>query len=359
MHTRRTLAVYTLSHFCVDFGCFFLLTGAMKAALTDVRVLTAGYLLYNVIAFGLQAPIGFFCDGRSPRLPAAAGCILMLLGLALPADVWLRMGLCALGNAFFHVGGGIDALLHAGGRLSRSGVYVSSGALGVTLGTLAGGGDRFPLWLTVALMGAAFFAVLMWGDSPRPRRADLREDRFHRPALERLIKGSLPVVLMCLLSVVIRAYGGGALRFSWNTGFLALLPGTFSCLGKAAGGYLADRFGPRKVGTASLLLSLPLLCFGMNSPWLCLPGILLFNMTMPITLYAVALRMPGKPGFAFGLTTLALLAGTVPLYLLRLDAGAIPLVLAVCTLLSAASVLLAVPKPKRSVDRDTTDVSAV
>ena len=41
-------------------------------------------------------------------------------------------------------------------------------------------------------------------------------------------------------------------------------------------------------------------------------GIILFNMTMPITLGIVAQRLPKNPGLAFGLTTAALLLGAVP-----------------------------------------------
>jgi hypothetical protein len=41
-------------------------------------------------------------------------------------------------------------------------------------------------------------------------------------------------------------------------------------------------------------------------------GIILFNMTMPITLGICAQRLPKKPGIAFGLTTAALLLGAVP-----------------------------------------------
>ena len=41
-------------------------------------------------------------------------------------------------------------------------------------------------------------------------------------------------------------------------------------------------------------------------------GIILFNMTMPITLGICAQRLPKNPGLAFGLTTAALLIGAVP-----------------------------------------------
>lgn len=49
-----------------------------------------------------------------------------------------------------------------------------------------------------------------------------------------------------------------------------------------------------------------------------LPGILavfLFNMTMPVTLWAAARVMPGAKGFAFGLMTFALFLGFLPSWL--------------------------------------------
>jgi membrane protein implicated in regulation of membrane protease activity len=42
-----------------------------------------------------------------------------------------------------------------------------------------------------------------------------------------------------------------------------------------------------------------------------LTGVFLFQMTMPVTLAALALWIPGKPAFAFGMACLALLIGTL------------------------------------------------
>lgn len=41
-------------------------------------------------------------------------------------------------------------------------------------------------------------------------------------------------------------------------------------------------------------------------------AVFLFNMTMPITLWAAARLMPGGKGFAFGLLTFALFLGYLP-----------------------------------------------
>jgi FSR family fosmidomycin resistance protein-like MFS transporter len=61
-----------------------------------------------------------------------------------------------------------------------------------------------------------------------------------------------------------------------------------------------------------LLLSAPLLAFGVSNPVLAIIGIFLFNLTMPVTLTAIANMLPGRAGFAFGLTALALVTGALP-----------------------------------------------
>ena len=40
----------------------------------------------------------------------------------------------------------------------------------------------------------------------------------------------------------------------------------------------------------------------------------LFQATMPITLTAISNMLPGRPGFAFGLTCLALIIGALPAF---------------------------------------------
>ena len=43
-------------------------------------------------------------------------------------------------------------------------------------------------------------------------------------------------------------------------------------------------------------------------------ALLLFNMTMPMTLYLLAEHLPHLPGFSFGLLTFGLFLGFLPVY---------------------------------------------
>ena len=119
----------------------------------------------------------------------------------------------------------------------------------------------------------------------------------------------LPGILLFLV-VVLRSVGG-AVELPWKTGGLALASVCAVVFGKTLGGILSDRLGPLPVSICSLCLAAVLFCFG-DHPASGLMALLLFNMTMPITLFALSKAMPYTKGFAFGLLTFALFLGFLP-----------------------------------------------
>ena len=75
-----------------------------------------------------------------------------------------------------------------------------------------------------------------------------------------------------------------------------------------------DRWGAKRASGWSLGLAAALYLLSAMP----LPGILavfLFNMTMPVTLWAAARVTPGAKGFSFGLLTFALFLGYLPSFL--------------------------------------------
>ena len=89
--------------------------------------------------------------------------------------------------------------------------------------------------------------------------------------------------------------------------------------GKALGGILSDLFGIRKVAIGSTLLAIPFLCFGDNIMIISLIGVMLFSMTMAITLGILVSVLKNTPGLAFGLTTIGLFLGTAPIFFIKLN----------------------------------------
>ena len=158
------------------------------------------------------------------------------------------------------------------------------------------------------------------------------------------------VLGLALLSVVIRSFGGTAIPMEWKTTMkLGLVAGFAAFLGKFIGGFAADIFGAKRTGIITLLASIPLLVFGSGNMMISVIGIILFNMTMPITLGIVAQRLPKNPGIAFGLTTAALLLGAVPSFFAAVSGKLyllVPAVLvsAICIYFSAEN------KPKKEAE---------
>ena len=117
------------------------------------------------------------------------------------------------------------------------------------------------------------------------------------------------------LVVYLRSFVGLALEFPWrglgNWGVALICAVVF---GKVAGGFAADKLGVIKTSILSLG-SAALLFLLFQTPVAGVAALLLFNMTMPVTLWAMSKLFPGAKGFAFGLLTFALFLGFLPIYL--------------------------------------------
>lgn len=320
---RLRLGLYGAAHFLVDFGCALLLLGRICPEWDPASAI----LLYNFLAFAVQMPIGLLADryGRC-HLFAAAGCLLVVCGWVLPPGLAAVMA-AGLGNAAFHVGGGLHTLNESGNRAGPLGVFVSPGAFGVYLGgvlaaAVSGVSAAVPVPGTVsdlAVRGLTAAALLPWAVCLALVLLAVLLWRLGRGAENvplALPKGTprLWGAAACLLAVVIlRSYLGLAAKLPWKAEF-GLLAVCAVAGGKTAGGYLADRFGVLPAAAASLCLAA--LCFlAGNHPAAGLAALFLFNMTMPLTLWAAARLFPGMKGFSFGLLTFGLFLGFLPVYL--------------------------------------------
>ncbi len=341
------LAAYTFSHFAVDYLCFWILFGYFSSGISKAEEQAIGFILYNFIAFGLQMIIGAYCDEHRKIPSSALGCVLVLIAVLFsPFLPWVSLVVTALGNAFFHVGGGIESLVHSKGKLYRSGIFVSAGALGVVEGTLHGSKMAFsnvisPKVLIDPVLMALFCAVICY--IANKKYPSLEDCEISGIANEK--KGIWLVLGLALFSVVIRSFGGTAIPMEWKTTMkLGLVAGFASFFGKFIGGFAADIFGARRTGIITLLASLPLIIFGSGNMLVSVFGVILFNMTMPITLGIVAEKLPKNPGLAFGLTTAALLLGAIPSFFAVINGKIILLLPAV--LVSAACIYFSAENKK-------------
>ena len=192
-------------------------------------------------------------------------------------------------------------------KAAALGIFVSPGALGLALGTLCGKAGLLPLALPPLIMLVLAVAILLLC------RRTYGSLRYRNAPPELTCAGRPAAIVPLFLVVVLRSYMGMQQSFPWKADW-ALLLTLMLVLGKASGGFLSDRLGPRRASMVSLT-GAGLLYFACALPLPGLLAVLLFNMTMPITLWAAARLLPGAKGFAFGLLTFALFLGFLPSYL--------------------------------------------
>lgn len=292
---KKLLALYSLAHFWVDLSCALLVFRTMA----DEADFMLCLLLYNFCAFALQMPFGLLADRLDRNgVVAAAGCALVALAYLLPLPVPAAVT-AGVGNALFHLGGGVDTLNRSREGAWALGIFVSPGALGLFIGTLWGRGASPALWLGPAgllVLGGLILA--------------LRRGPSGNEAVDVSAPGGYAPLPPLFLVVVLRSYMGMNQAFDWKAEW-ALVLTLALVLGKTAGGFAMDRLGARSASAISLGLASALYLASA----LPLPGVLavfLFNMTMPVTLWAAARVMPGAKGFTFGLLTFALFLGYLP-----------------------------------------------
>ena len=376
---RKRTAVYSIAHFLMDMFCAFLVFRFLKGSSVWMECL----LIYNFFAFAVQMPLGLVADkfGKNRKI-AAGGFLLLALcyfvvtltcgiqngsllsdtvnalkGAALQGDVIpkgaavLVAAVTGLGNAMFHVGGGLEVLngSDTGSMASCGslGIFVSPGALGLYIGTLMANtrGLMIPLLAGLFILFTGIILLLLpikdtvnaeftikfrpyiqenlmnqqknkqmcnrdkrmndqWNNQQDKRMNDQRNSQT----------GGITLALLCLFLVVcLRSYLGLTMQFQWKAeyGFISVLA---VVLGKTAGGFASDLFGAGKTAVVSLGAAAVCFLFG-NIPLIGILAVFLFQMTMPITLKAASVYLNGAKGFAFGLLTFALFVGFLIPYL--------------------------------------------
>lgn len=379
-------------HFLVDGVC----AAAMFGDYMLKRDGNLSILLYNFCAFALQMPFGIVLDAlnakqekriseaalqhavsekkkRDPNLLTAVAGVLCTVAGALTHPVLL-----GIGNALFHVGGGVGTIcdgrvieesrIEEGRKensrkedserkrlLMRLGIFVAPGAVGLYFGMLlAKTGSRgegllcgsAAMLLTVAAQcvrarhadhcggqrgasggrhaaGSAVRPGAVCGGQCSMSQAAVEKvtgstaDKEDKTLLSRSAKGNgiWFLCVSCLLVVILRSYIGMTVTFPWKKGIFAGLAAVLAIAGgKTAGGFLAAWKGTGWTAAVSLALASVCYLFSSFMP-VGLAALFLFNMTMPLTLYWMICALPNNPGSAFGFLTFGLFLGFLPAFL--------------------------------------------
>ncbi len=317
--------------------------GAGKAALS--------VLIYDFCAFVSELPLGLFIDRTTvfPRnskningLLASAGCMIIALidiaaaFSAIPSPLFIPAAIVmGLANAAFHSGAGIDIINLSDRKTALSGIFISTGAVGLFLGTNAGRtGCSYPGAAGIALILMSLSLLWLYmHDTHLIPHSDNTEIKTGYGYL-------LAAVFLLFLVIFYRSFLGFASKYSWRSGFmLGLAAVTAVFFGKFFGGMAADRFGWKKTIVSSLLLCSAAAVFSDSSPVAGCIVLFLFNMTMPVAMMGLANLLPKWKGVAFGLNTAALFLGFVSYHMTAIPVTGIitsPLILLSAVILLTA-----------------------
>ena len=337
-----TTFAYALCHFVVDFACVSTMLCAVSRVLGEsgqdsLEFVALSILLYDIVAFTLQLPVGIVLDKLDKNSYAAllsyalvgAGVLISLFPVALLE--WLAVLLLAVGNALFHSAGGLIVLNISQKHAGPSGIFIATGAIGVFLGTQSAQMER--LQIAFSLLVLLFLCALI---TLVVQKVNKKYWNVHNVAFDipKFSSNTLLAIALLTLVVALRSYAGMVMAFPWKSQMLLLvlsILGVFA--GKALGGMVADRIGFRTTAIFSLIAAATLFAPSWEVPVMGLLGVFFFNFTMSITLASLANILPNAKGTAFGLASFSLAVGALPALLgFRVEH---PVMLSVISLVSA------------------------
>lgn len=345
---KKIVLTYSTIHFIVDLACAILVTNFISQKIDGNISLFIGIIVYNFFAFAMQLPIGIIADKVNKNtICSSIGCLLVAIAFGFSDFGIVACAIAGIGNAMFHVGGGIDVLNISNKKATLSGIFVSTGAMGIFLGGKSGsiGFNKYYI-IVIALILSAILLLCLF--------KQIKEKVKNEKVIIPKINSNEIIAIICLIiTVCIRGYVGLILAFEWKSNFiLALISICAVVFGKMLGGIIGDRIGFIKISLISLLVSAICFIFAFNNSTFGILAILFFNMTMPITLTALSNILFNNKGMAFGLLTLALFIGAVPVFFGFTQIIFTPVALFITTMLSMIVLYIGIKKYSECMEKE-------
>ena len=297
--------VYSLCHFIVDFICVIFILGKLPYISNTNSELIISVIIYNFFAFAFQVPVGYILDKfKNYKYIAIIGiCFIGISYLININNIFILAAIVGIGNALFHLEGGVNIYSLSDRKAFYNGVFVAPGALGIFLGT-AFYAELIETSLPIMLIIISI--ILLFFVQKQGMNKELEENKK-----DNLDNFSIVLIVILIgISIIVRSIGGSTIIYTWKSGFISGFIYTISIvIGKAFGGLLADKFGLLKVALISLTCSAICLILGYNVHVFAYIGILLFNIPMLITLTILENTLTKKIACAVGLNTMFLFIG--------------------------------------------------
>ncbi len=304
MIKNRTIAVLSLGHGLNDLLAGYYL-GSLVQGNPDLLNAGIGLLVYNLLAFGGQYPVAMWMEKFSnPQKFLIASYTMNAMAVAVYfLQPQLSIVLLGMASAIYHVAGG--SVCARENKTVHIGLFAAPGVAGL----IAGGYFAWQGYqLTLYLLPAAvlFLALLFFLNIPG------KTIQTEPSSKEKNFMPDRHDIIMILLLTVI------ALRSAvWNIfqliheehyGWLLAIA-VAACIGKIAGGWLADRIGWRLYVFISLFTAAPLIHFFRNEMVLFCTGIGLLQSGIPATtallIHSVKGRTERGISLSFGTAILA------------------------------------------------------
>ena len=312
MFETKSTVLCSVLHLLVDGLCVCCLY--LMASSLSVSHLVGIFLTYNVLAFLTQPLTGLWADRmeRKHWMLLASVLLLTMAVLATSIVITYRLAgfgvmvvaiLLGMGNSLFHVWGGKQVAVRTGNDMRALGIFVSTGAFGLSLGVV------FFSWfllyaalLSICLLSTAYVHF----DFKTETEAAINKAAYRRFSSIFVWLSLIVLMLVVMLrSLVGETFTGEIPRSSG----LVLLIGSLSMLGKMAGGWLARQLGIVRMLVLVVFLVAVCLVFRSQGIVVLLVGLFAVNTTMPVTLYLANVVLPKREGLAFGLLAAALIPG--------------------------------------------------
>lgn len=315
--------LYFYIHFTCEVACFYMLNNMIG----DRIFLWFCPLIYDALAFVPQGIIGNFSD-KFPKIQMGIiGVALLVLAILLGEVLklnnelflnYLPILVIAIGNAFIHINGAEVTLRASNGKLAHSSIFVAGGSFGVITGKVLAQ-FLIPFYFVLGLVLTSIPYIIL---AEYYRKESNAEEACKNFNYANSNLGAGIVIFGAVVVVIVRSYMGYGLPTSWNKTLFQSIILYFSMgIGKALGGILSDAYGMHKIITVSTLFSLPFLLFGDNRMMISIIGVMLFSMTMAITLGIIVSKLKSSPGLAFGFTTIGLFLGFLPIIFFKISYG--------------------------------------
>lgn len=286
-------ALWGLLHGLNDFAA-----GFMLANYTFTHNYAQSFILivvYSIIGFGGQLPVGFWVDHKKQLRPFAFISIISLVTAMLVyfIDGYTAIILSGIASAFVHVTGGAVCLQVNNNKTGPLALFTAPGVLGLTLGGVLGRFSVFGLWFAVVLVLLVAFFIFK---TRLPQYAAPEKKQSELDAHDWLMLGIL--LFMCFRSFIFDIINHVAQQYP--NGIVII--GISAFAGKIIGGFVADKIGWKKFVYITLPMALLLFQLGKENIYALAFGIACLQSSVPVTLLLMSRSLGHYPATATALS---------------------------------------------------------